>query len=56
MRRGEYNIKMNLEEEEQVAVTSECGNEPLVSIKFGEFLDCLRTSYRLKKDCASWTK
>jgi hypothetical protein len=27
----------------QVAGTSECGNEPLGSIKYGEFLDLLRT-------------
>jgi hypothetical protein len=29
--------------EGQVAVFCECGNEPLGSIKFGEFLDQLRT-------------
>jgi hypothetical protein len=49
-------IKMNLEEEEEVAGTCECGNEPLDSIKCGEFLDYLRTRYLLKKDCASWSE
>jgi hypothetical protein len=47
---------INLEEEEQVAGTCECGNEHLGAIKLGELLDCLRTSYLLKKDCASWSK
>ena len=31
----------------------ECGNEPLGSIKYGEFLDYLRTGHLLKKDSAS---
>jgi len=40
----------------QVAGTCECGNEPLGSIKCGEFLDLLRTGWLLKKDCAPWSK
>jgi hypothetical protein len=47
---------MDLEEEEQVSGTCECGNEHLGSIKCGEFLDYLRTGYLLKKDRASWIK
>ena len=34
----------------------ECGNKPLNSIKCGEFLDYLRTSYLVKKDSAAWSK
>ena len=41
----------------QVAGTCECGNEPSgCSIKYGEFLDCLKTGWLLKKDCAAWSK
>jgi hypothetical protein len=40
----------------QVAVTCECGNEPLGSIKCEKFLDQLRKCYILKKDSASWNK
>ena len=36
--------------------TCECGNEPLSSIKCGEFLDYLKTSWLLKKDCVQWSK
>jgi hypothetical protein len=32
-----------------------CSNEPLGSIKFGEFLDWPRTRKLLKKDPAAWT-
>jgi len=32
------------------------GNAHLSSIKFGEFLDQLRTCWFLKKDCAAWSK
>ena len=39
----------------QVAGSSECGDEPLGSIKCREFLDCLRTYLLLKKDCAAWS-
>jgi hypothetical protein len=35
----------------QVADTCECGDEPSGSLKCGEFLDWLKTSYLLKKDC-----
>jgi len=37
-----------------VAGTCKHGNEPSGSIKCGEFLDYLRTSELLKKDCAPW--
>jgi hypothetical protein len=47
---------MNLEDDEEVAGTCECGNEPLNSIKCGEFLDYLKTGYLLKKDRALWSK
>ena len=40
----------------QVADACECGNEPLGSIKCGEFLDQLQTSQLLKKDSAPWSK
>ena len=39
-----------------MAGTGECGNEPLGSIKWGEFLDCLRTCQLLNKDPALWSK
>jgi hypothetical protein len=67
-RRGEDNIKMDLQEvgcagkdwielaQGQVAGTCECGNEHSGSIKCGEFLDWLKTSYLLKKDSAAWSK
>jgi len=67
-RRGEDNIKMDLLEvgcagkdwielaQGQVAGTCECGNEHSGSIKCGEFLDWLKTSYLLKKDSAAWSK
>ena len=35
----EDNIKMDLQEVGQVTGACECGNEPLGSIKCGEFLD-----------------
>jgi hypothetical protein len=40
----------------KVAGTCECGNEPLGSIKCGEFLDWLITGKLLKKDSAPWSK
>ena len=40
----------------QVADACECGNEPLGSVKYGEFLDQLQTSQLLKKDSAPWSK
>ena len=36
----------------QVEGTCECGNEPSGSIKFGEFLDQLRTGQLFKKNSA----
>jgi hypothetical protein len=39
-----------------VAGTCECGNEPLGSVKCGEFVDQLRTGSLLKKDSASCSK
>jgi len=39
-----------------VADVCECGNEPSGSVKSGEFLDELQTSYILKKDSAPWSK
>jgi len=38
-----------------VAGICECGNEPSVSMKCGEFLDWLNTSELLKKDSAPWS-
>jgi hypothetical protein len=40
---------------EEVAGSCECGNEPLVSTKHGEFLDYLRTSLLLRKTSAQWS-
>jgi len=40
----------------QLGGTCECGNETSGSIKFGEFLDWLKTGYFLKKDCPVWSK
>ena len=37
----------------EVAGCCECGNEPLVSIKYGEFFQLLRICQLLRKDCAS---
>ena len=39
-----------------MADACECGNEPSGSVKCGEFLDQMRTSYLLKKDSAPWSK
>ena len=39
-----------------VADAFECGNEPLVPMKCGEFLDQLQTNQLLKKDSAPWSK
>ena len=39
-----------------MAGSCECGNEPLGSIKCGEFLDKLRSDQLLKKDTAPWSK
>jgi hypothetical protein len=38
------------------AGTYKCGNEPMGSIKRGEFLDYLKTCYLLRKDSAAWSK
>jgi len=38
-----------------VAGTCECGNEPSISMKCGEFLDSLKTG-KLFKDSAPWSK
>ena len=40
----------------QLADACECGNEPMGSVKCGEFLDQLQTSQLLKKDSAPWSK
>jgi len=40
----------------QLAGTYECGNETSGSIKFGEFLEKLKTGLFLKEDCAAWSK
>ena len=40
----------------QVAGTCEYSNEPSGSVKYGEFLDQLKTGQLLKKDSASWGK
>ena len=40
----------------QVAGTWECGNESSGSIKWGEFLDQLKTGWLLKKDVAPWSE
>jgi hypothetical protein len=39
-----------------VAGACECGEELSGSIKPGEFLDWLQTSYLFKKDFAAWSK
>ena len=39
----------------QVVGTCDSGNEPLGSIKCGEFLDQLRTGQLLKEDSAEWS-
>ena len=36
--------------------TSECGNEPSVSIKYEEFLEYMRTGQLNQKDSAPWRK
>jgi hypothetical protein len=41
---------------ETVAGTCECGNEPLGSIKYGEFLEYLQIGWLLKKDSSPWSK
>jgi len=38
----------------QVVSSFECGNEPSVSVKCGEFLDRLINCYFLKKEYAPW--
>ena len=40
----------------QVADTCECGNEPMGTVKCGEFLGQLQTSQLLKKDSAPWSE
>ena len=42
--------------QEQVAGTCECGNEPLGSLKCGEFLDQMKTGQLFKKDSVPWSK
>ena len=42
--------------QKQVADACECGNEPLGSMKCGEFLDQLQTGQLLKEDSAPWSK
>jgi hypothetical protein len=39
-----------------MAGTCECGNKSSGSIKWGKFLDWLRTGYLLKKGFAPWSK
>ena len=39
-----------------MADACEYGNEPSGSVKHGEFLDLLQTSWLLKKDSAPWSK
>jgi len=39
-----------------VVGTCACVNEPSGSIKYGEFLEVLRTGQLLKKDSAAWSK
>ena len=39
-----------------MAGTCECGNEHSGFVQCREFLDWLKTSYLLKKDCAPWSK
>jgi len=39
-----------------VADVCECGNEHSDSVKCGELLDYLQTSYFLKKDSAPWSE
>jgi len=39
-----------------MAGTCKCGNEPLGSIKCGEFLEQLKNGQLLKKDSAAWSK
>ena len=51
-----YGLDRTVSGEGQVAGTCECGNEPSGSIKFGEFLDWLKTGQLLKKDSAPWSK
>jgi len=68
--RWEDNIKMDLQEvgcggygldragsgSGQGVGTCECGNETSGSVKFGEFLDWLRTGWVLKKNSAPWSE
>ena len=39
-----------------MADACECGNEPSGSVKCGELLDWLQTSWLLKRDSAPWSK
>ena len=39
-----------------MAGTCECGDEPSGSIKFGEFLDYLKTGWLPKRGSAVWSK
>ena len=41
-------------EDRDITRSCECGNEPSVSIRCGEFLAELRTCQLLKKDCAPY--
>ena len=51
-----YELDQAGSEQEQVAGTFECGNEPSGFIECGEFLDQLQTGQLLKKDSAPWSK
>ena len=42
--------------QDKVAVTLECGNVHSGSIKYGEFLDKLKTGQLLKKGSAVWSE
>jgi hypothetical protein len=66
-RRWKDNIKLDLLEvgwghgversssgQGQVAGSCECGNEPLVSIKCGEFFEYLRKCQLLRKESTPW--
>ena len=51
-----YGLDRAGSEQGQVAGTCQCGNEPSGFIKFGEFLDQLRTGQLLKEGSAPWSK
>ena len=47
---------IGLAQNRQVEDACDSGNEPSGSVKCGEFLDYLQTSYLLKKVSAPWSK